>query len=304
MIVRSDLLSDIPAFVAATESGSFAAAAAALNLSRSAVGKSIARLESRLNTRLFHRTTRTLVLTEEGQVFLEHCRRAIREVETGKALLDIGHREVSGRLRVSMPILYGRHCVAPILTRLAEKHPALELDLSFSDRIVSLIEDGFDLAVRNGAFQPWTGLKVHKLAHQYMQVCSSPSYIIAKGAPATLDELAGHTAVLYGRSGQLLPWQFSIGGSEVTTITPPHRLRFDDLGAICDAAIAGAGLAWLPWWLVRDKIAEGSLVTVLDMMTSHITDTYAVWPEAAHLPLRVRVAIDALTAELPGVTEP
>ncbi|WP_405125008.1 LysR substrate-binding domain-containing protein [Ralstonia pseudosolanacearum] len=304
MVVRSDLLSDVPAFVAAAESGSFAAAAASLNLSRSAVGKSIARLETRSGARLFHRTTRTLALTEEGQLFLEHCRRAISEVEAGRARLDTGRQEVSGRLRVSMPMLYGRHCVAPILTRLAVKHPALELDLSFSDRIVGLVEDGFDLAVRNGALQPWTGVKVRRLARQYMQVCASPSYLEANGTPATLDDLAAHTAILYGRGGQLLPWQFSEDGGAATTVTPPHRLRLDDLGAICDAAVAGAGLAWLPWWLVQDNVAAGRLVAVLDTRTSHITDTYAVWPEAAHLPLRVRVAIDALAAELPGVTEP
>ncbi|WP_084679201.1 LysR substrate-binding domain-containing protein [Methylocystis sp. ATCC 49242] len=142
-----------------------------------------------------------------------------------------------------------------------------------------------------------------RLAHQYMRVCASPSYIATRGVPVKLGDLSTHTAVLYGRGSQVLPWQFTRRHGDIATVTPPHKLRLDDLGAIRDAVIAGAGLAWLPWWLVRNDLAEGRLVPVLDALTSHVTDTHAVWPEATHLPLRVRVAIDALAAELPRVTE-
>ena len=153
MRVESEMLADLPVFVAAAEAGGFATAAARLHLSRSAVGKAVARLEGRLGTRLFHRTTRVLALTEDGAAFLDHGRRALAELQAGRAMLESGRREASGRLRVSMPVLFGRQCVAPVLIRLADAHPKLELDLNFSDRSADLVEDGFDLAIRNGALQ-------------------------------------------------------------------------------------------------------------------------------------------------------
>lgn len=128
-------LAGLPVFIEAVEAQGFSAAAARLNLSRSAVGKSVARLEDRLGVRLFHRTTRSQSLTEDGQAFYEHCLRALAEIRAGEAMLESGRLEVAGRLRVSMPVLFGRRCVAPILAGLAGKHPKLELDLSFSDRL-------------------------------------------------------------------------------------------------------------------------------------------------------------------------
>src|ERR1700730_11614079 len=169
----SDRLTGVSVFVEAVEAGGFSAAALRLNLSRSAVGKTIARLETRLGTRLFYRTTRSQNLTEDGHAFYERCLRALDEIRMGEAMLDSGRREVVGRLRVSMPVLFGRHCVAPLLTDLARRHPKLELDLDFSDRLVDLMEDGFDLAVRNGAPGEGAGLMVRRLAYQRMTVCAS-----------------------------------------------------------------------------------------------------------------------------------
>ena len=302
MIGQGEMLSDIPLFVAAVEAGGFASAAARLNLSRSAVGKAVARLEARLGARLLHRTTRTLVLTEDGQVFFEHCRRGLGELQAGQAMLDAGRREVSGRLRVSMPVLFGRQCVAPVLIRLASAHPRLELDLNFSDRLVDLLEDGFDLALRNGPLQPWPGLMARRVAQQHMRVCAAPSYLAAMGVPKGLADLERHQAILYGRAGRVLNWRFPGEAGAAREITPPSRLRFDDLGAIRDAVVAGHGLAWLPCWLIRPEIVSGRLVTVLEDLPSHVFDTRALWPQTAHMPLRVRLALDALAAELPERT--
>ena len=144
----SDPMSGIALFAEVVEAGGFSAAAERLNLSRSAVGKSIARLEDRLGARLFHRNTRNQSLTEEGQVFHERCLRALREVHLGQAAIENGRIEAAGRLKVSMPILFGQRCVAPILLQLAQQHPRLELDLHFDDRTVNLFEGGFDLAIR------------------------------------------------------------------------------------------------------------------------------------------------------------
>lgn len=300
-MVEVDVLADLPVFVVAAEAGGFSAAATKLNLTRSAVGRTIARLERRLGVRLFHRTTRSLALTDDGQAFFEHGRRALAEVQAATAMLDSGRREIAGRLRVSMPVLFGRLRVAPILIGLVDAHPKLELDLNFNDRLVDVAEDGFDLVVRNGALQNWPGLAGRRVAHQHMRVCASPGYLEAAGVPEILADLSGHHALLYGRPGRVRSWLFPRRDGAPEEVTPPSRMRFDDLGTIRDAAIDGHGLAWLPCWLILDDVTTGRLVTVLDHLPSHVFDCHALWPQTTHLPLRVRIAIDALAA-LPETT--
>jgi DNA-binding transcriptional LysR family regulator len=301
----ADRLTGVGIFVETVEAGGFSAAAARLNLSRSAVGKSVARLEQRLGARLFHRTTRSQSLTEDGQAFYERCLRALDELRAGEAALDSGRREAAGRLRVSMPVLFGRHCVAPILTRLAQKCPKLELSLSFSDRVVDLIEDGFDLAIRNGALADGPGLMARRIAHQRMAVCAAPAYLAARGAPGAIEDLRAHDCIAYfhAQSGRKGVWMFPREGQTPIEIAPDSRLRFDDLEATADAGAAGFGLVWLPCWLIRERLRSGELVRVLDDIPGFVFDVHAVWPRTPHLPLRVRLAIDALAAELPGATE-
>jgi DNA-binding transcriptional LysR family regulator len=280
-------------------------AAARLNLSRSAVGKTIARLERRLGARLFHRTTRSQSLTEDGQIFYERCRRALEELQAGEAMLDSGRREAVGRLRVSMPVLFGRRCVAPILMRLAQRCPRLQLDLNFSDRLVDLIEDGFDLAIRNGTLAESAGLTTRRVAQQRMTVCAAPAYLAAHGAPLAIEDLSDHDAITYTfrQYGRAFTWTFPREGQRPVEIAAKTRMSFDDLEAIADAAAAGLGLAWLPCWLVRERLRSGALVRVLGDQPGLVIDSHALWPQTPHLPLRVRLAIDALAAELPGATE-
>ena len=297
-----EVLSDVPSFVVVVEAGSFSAAARKLNLSRSAVGKAVARLEGRLGVRLFHRTTRSQSLTEGGQAFYECCKRALDELRDGTARLDSDRKTVGGKLRVSMPVLFGRLCVAPVLTRLAATHPDLEIELNFSDRPVDLIEDGFDLAVRNGPLGDASGLMSRRVARQRTLVFASPSYIHRHGAPATLGELTQHVAVAYARCGRLQQWRFPREGAPPIDVTPSTRLRFDDLGAIADAAVAGIGLAWVPSWLVRAEVRSGALVRLLADAPALVSDSHAIWPQTPHLPMRVRVAVDALAAEVPGLS--
>ncbi|MDQ0395566.1 LysR family transcriptional regulator [Labrys monachus] len=298
-----ELLSGVDVFVAAVETGSFAAAAERLHLTRSAVAKTIARIEARLDVRLFHRTTRSHTLTEDGQIYYERCARALEELRAGETAIDSGRREASGRLRVSVPVLFGRRCVAPVLTRLAARHPKLELDLSFCDRPVDLIEDGFDLAIRNGAIGDGAGLMTRTVSLQRMTVCGSPAYLAGHGRPETLDDLPAHRGITYGRGGRVKAWQFPGGDGGLREVTPPSRLHFDDLEAIADAAEAGHGLAWLPCWLIRERVRGGLLVPLLANAPQLVFRTHALWPETPHLPLRVRLAIDAVAAALPGDSE-
>jgi DNA-binding transcriptional LysR family regulator len=297
----SERLSGIAAFVEAVETGGFAPAATRLGLSRSAVGKTIARLEARLGVRLFHRTTRSQSLTDDGQMFYERCVRALAELEAAEAALESGRAEPSGRLRVTAPVIFGRHCVAPILLDLLRRHPALELDLSFSDRPADLVEDGYDLAIRNGPRPDNAGLMGRRAGGQRMTVCAAPAYLDQHGRPETLDDIAGHRAVVYGRGDRAGRWLFPTPGEPDREVAPTHRVRFDDLEAITDAAVAGLGLAWLPCWLVRPHLEAGRLERVLTDQPGLVFDTHLLWPRAPHLPLRVRAAIDALAAGLPGM---
>jgi DNA-binding transcriptional LysR family regulator len=294
----ADRLNGVSVFVEAVEAGGFSAAGERLHLSRSAVGKTIAKLETRLGVRLFHRTTRSQKLTEDGQVFFERCLKALDEIRIGEAAIESGRREAAGRLRVSMSVLFGRRCVAPVLTALARQHPKLELELNFTDRLVDLLADGFDLAVRTVAPGDGAGLSVRRIAAMRMTVCASPHYLEAHGAPKTLEDLSRHDGIVYRRADQSRDWQFPAADA-VRLAAPKSRLRFDDLDAIADAAVAGLGLAWLPCWLIRDRVERGELARVLTGQPGMVVDVYALWPSAPQLPLRTRLAIDTLAEALP-----
>ena len=296
----TDTLKDIPVLVAAVEAGSFAQAAIRLHLSRSAVGKSIARLEERLGVRLFQRTTRSQSLTDNGALFYERCLRALEEIRGAESLLETGKQQVSGRLRVAMPVLFGRQCVAPLLIELAQEHPGLELEMSFSDRVVDLVEEGFDMAVRNGTLQDSSVLVARKLGEHRMVLCAAPDYLFKNGQPQTVDDLRQHTAINYTRAGRVLPWQLMDYDGTSRTFIPRSSLNMDDLQAICDAALAGHGIAWLPCWMAIKEIHQGKLVPLLKQAPDVHFDVHAVWQQTPHLPLRVRMAIDTLASRLPA----
>ncbi|NKB83995.1 LysR family transcriptional regulator [Ochrobactrum grignonense] len=167
----------------AEQSGSFAAASALLGLSQSAVSKSIARLEERLGVRLFHRTTRSLRLTDEGRVYLESCRRALEELGAAEIALSARREIPAGRLRINLPDLYGRRCVAPVLLQLAAEYHELHFEVSFENRIVNLIDEGYDLAVRIGQLPDSADLISKYIGQQEVIICASPSYIAVHGAP-------------------------------------------------------------------------------------------------------------------------
>ncbi|MDW9232633.1 lysR substrate binding domain protein [Burkholderia cepacia] len=281
------------------DSGSFAAAALRLGVTRSAVAKVVARLERRLGTRLLQRTTRQLGLTDEGLVYYEQCRRLLAELGETEAALDAGQREPAGRLRISVPVLFGRQCVAPLMRRLVERHPRLEIDVSFSDRVADLVNDGFDIAVRIGELADTSALVGRKLGVQRMGICASPAYLERHGRPAGLDELASHVGIAYSRGGQPTPWPIVGANGSVHDHRPAGRLRLDDLQAIADAAAAGAGLAWLPCWLMAPYLRDGRLALVLDSNSVSGAEVFAVRPASRHVPSKVRVVIDALVDEIP-----
>ncbi|RWF76234.1 MAG: LysR family transcriptional regulator [Mesorhizobium sp.] len=295
-----DRLTSMAVFVKAVDLGSFAAAAAALDLSGPMIGKHVRFLEERLGVRLINRTTRRQSLTDFGRAYYERCRLVLAEAEAADALAADQLSEPRGKLRVIMPVHFGRRCVAPILLELAQRYPALELDLSFSDPIADLAEDGCDLAIRTGNLEDQPGVIARRIARQRMVVCASPSYLEIHGWPRQLGDLGSHQAIIYRRSGRVVqPWLFPRDDQAALEVMPVSRLRLDDLAAIADAAAAGMGLAWLPYWLVREHIQAGALLVLLPKQPGFLYDAYALWLQTPHLPLKVRLAVDALAAALP-----
>ncbi|WP_298364583.1 LysR family transcriptional regulator [uncultured Bradyrhizobium sp.] len=294
-----DRLTSMAVFLKAVDLGSFAAAAEALEMSGPMVGKHVRFLEERLSARLIHRTTRRQSLTEFGQAYYERCRAVLAEADAADALAADQLSEPRGRLKVTMPALLGRHCVAPLLLKLAQKYPALELDLSFGDPVADLMEGGYDLAIRTGDLDEQSGMITRRIARQRMVVCGSRAYLKANGKPRTLDELGQHQALVYRRLGRARPWLFPRDGQPPREVWPAGRLRLDDLEAIADAAARGMGLAWLPSWLVRERLERGALVRVLGDEGELPYDCHALWLPTPRLPLKVRLAVDALAAALP-----
>ena len=295
-----DRLSSMSTFVRAVDLGSFAAVAEATGLSPTMVGKHVQYLETRLGVRLLSRTTRRQSLTEFGRAYYDRCRAILEEVAAADALASDHLNTPTGTLRVTIPALLGRICVAPLLLELARRHPTLRLDMSMDDRIVDIVADGYDLSIRTGSSEGRAGLKTMRLGSHRMVVCASPNYLDSVGPPLTLADLSQHMGVMYARPGWEHAWLFRDAEGRTVEVSLPSRVRLNDLAAVTDAAVAGAGLAWIPVWLAKSHLDSGSLTEVLCGQPSFSFENYAVWPEARHLPLRVRLAIDVLAAELPA----
>lgn len=304
----SERLNGIEAFVAAVETGNFALAAQRLHLTRSAVGKSVARLEARLGTRLFHRTTRSQRLTDDGQAYYERCRRALAELDAADALLDAGRQAPMGRLRLSMPELIGRVCVAPLLIELARQHPQLAFDVSFTDRRVDLVEEAVDLAIRSGTLTDSATLAARRLGCQRMGVYAAPSYLTRHTRPdsfaALLADRASHSFVGYARESWPLAWRFHDAQGRVTDAELPSAFTCNSFEVGMQAAVDGLGLLRVPTWLVARELASGRLVQVFEEAQPYDYDLHAVWPQARALPCKTRVLIDLLVERLPPLLSP
>ncbi|MGO4449184.1 LysR family transcriptional regulator [Phyllobacterium sp. TAF24] len=297
-----DRLAGIQEFVAVVDAGGFSAAAQKLHLSRSAVGKAIARLEERLGVRLCHRTTRAFQLTSDGHAFYEHCVRILAELDIAENAMTSDKEQPAGRLRLSVPVIFGRRCVAPVIADIARQYSELRFDVSFTDRPVDLIDESYDLVVRNSALPDSAVLTARRIARQRMTICAAPAYLAARGTPRNIEDIAEHDSIVYGRDGNTRSWVFPNGKGGTYTAPARSRLILDDLEAAADMAVAGMGLAWLPCWLIRERVHSGTLVRVLPDIEPLVFDTFAVWPKAPFMPARLRVLIDALASRLPGMT--
>lgn len=290
-----DPLAGITVFVTAAHSDNFTQAADRLGLTKSAVGKSIARLEDRLGARLFHRTTRLTRLTADGEAYLAACTSAMQEITAAQATLSSGNPVLKGRVHIDMPVAFGRRVVLPALVQIARPHPGLQLSLTFTDATSDLLADDVDIAIRFGALKDTGHLVARRLATQPRVICASPGYLREHGEPTHLAEIAGHRCVVGALRGPPMVWFVRDQGVE-KRITPPATHQISDGEAMVDAALQGLGLAQLPISMVRDQVGDGRLRLVLHQYAGSQIDIHAIWPQRAHLSPRVRYIVDGLVA--------
>lgn len=287
-------LADIAVFVKVVEKGSFTKAADELELSKAVVSKYLTRLEERLGTRLLHRTTRRLALTEAGSALFEQSRLALERIEEAQAALARFQDAPRGRLVVSAPTAFGVLQLGCVLPDFLARHPGITLDIRLDDRFVNLVAEGFDLAVRVGRLTDST-LVARKLAPSRQVAVASPEYLRRHGVPKAPEDLAAHNCFVYTLTTGGNIWRFSKGGEEVR-VPVTGNLRLNNGLLERDAAERGAGIAMLPTFYVGPLVAAKKLVVLLPDWKPPELGIYAVYPQTPHVPPKVRAFVDFLVS--------
>ncbi|MEA1605272.1 LysR family transcriptional regulator [Pseudomonas spirodelae] len=275
-------------FVAVAECGQFTAAAERLSLSSSQVSRQIARLEERLQTRLFYRSTRRVALTEAGQTFLQHCQRLqdARE-EALRAVGDLGS-EPKGLLRMTCAVAYGERFIVPLVTEFMIQHPQLRVDIELTNRTLDLLHDGLDLAIRLGRLQD-SRLVATRLASRQLYLCAAPDYLQRYGRPHSLSELSQHNCLI----GSSDMWSFQTNDRDIS-MRVQGNWRCNSGQAVLEAALRGVGLCQLPDYYVLEHLRSGALVSLLDNQQPPDTAVWAIYPQQRHLSPKVRRLVDVL----------
>ncbi|MBR7783384.1 LysR family transcriptional regulator [Undibacterium luofuense] len=287
-----DQFKQISTFAEVASRGSLSAAARAEGVAPAMISRRLDALEERLGVKLLQRTTRKIALTHEGSSFLEDCQRILAELEEAEAQVSERSATASGALTISAPAGFGRQHVAPLIPAFLDLHPGLELTLSLNDRVVDLIGEGIDVAIRIAALSDSNLIGV-KLADNKRVVVASPDYLSKHGRPRTLDDLMAHNCLAFSADGSQRGWTFRQNGKNVT-IKVDGNMVCNDGEVLHDWALAGRGLAWRSMWEVGTEIESGKLVTVLDEFTAPGNDIYAIFAQRRHLPFRIRAFIDFL----------
>jgi DNA-binding transcriptional LysR family regulator len=283
-------------FAETVRAGSFSGAAAVLGITASAVGKSVSRLEARLGTKLLHRTTRSMTLTNEGEAYLAACMSALEELEGAEGTIAAGRSVPVGRVRIDLPGAFGRRHVLPTLLKLSRANPRLDLSVVFSERTVDIFAEATDLAVRIGELRQDVGLAARRLGTQRLVICAAPRYLSEQGTPSTPAELSQRDCIVGWRREGRAMWLLKQEGGPAFSQEAKVRHEFSDGDAMLDAVMDGAGLCQLPTWLVSDHMASGALVPVLMEYAGAEMPIHAVWPQSRYMKPKLRVIIDALVA--------
>ena len=291
-----DRVTGMEVFARVAALGSLSAAARDLRLSPTMVTKHVTALESRLGTRLLHRTTRRLTLTEAGRRFLAACERILAEIGEAEAVAAAERVAPAGTLRLNVPLSFGVRWIAPALADFSATYPQINVDLGLNDRVVDLVEEGWDLAIRIGRLREST-LIARRLASCRLAVCASPAYLAARGRPQRIADLAGHNCLAYTLSTSLGPGRWSFGADGSVGVSVSGNLRASNGDALREAACAGLGLIYQPTFLVADDLAAGRLVALtFDQPVVELPGIYAVYPNDRTPPAKVRAFIDFIAA--------
>lgn len=282
----------ITEFVAVAEYNSFTLAAKYLAISTAQVSRQINALEQRLGVKLLHRTTRQVSLSQEGQVFYQHCRHVLDGLNHAEQAVSQWQSQPQGKIKLTAPVTYGEQRILPLLNDFLSQQPKIELECQLTNQRVDLIEQGCDLAIRLGKL-PDSSLVAKKLGTRQHYVCASPDYLNRFGTPHSLSELNQHNCLLGTRDY----WLFEVNGKE-KSVRVSGNLRCNSGIGLVDAALKGIGIIQLPDYYLQDYIAAGKLVPVLGQFNQAIEGIWAVYPQNRFLSPKVRSLIDYLTTNL------
>lgn len=279
-------------FVCVVETESFTAAAKRLEVSVAHISRQVNQLEDRLGAKLLYRTTRKLRLTEVGEVYYQHARKILDDMQAAERAVMEMEGKPTGKLRITAPVYYGEYFLAPLVNDFLLQYPQLDLELKLTNETVDLVKEGYDLAIRLGTLDS-SSLMCRKLARRTQYLCASPAYLVTHGTPQTLADLANHRCL----GGSLDHWRFLENG----------KLRNWRVGsawscnsglALKDAALKGLGIVQLPDYYVQAALAQGSLVSLLESHRLPDDGVWVVYPQNRHLSPKVRLLVDFLVAQL------
>jgi len=287
-------------FLAVYETGGFSRAAKRLETSAGQASKLVTRLENELGVQLFRRTTRALSPTEIGRAYYERLKGLIEEFDALELSVRSASGRVAGRIALTVPMSFGSAVLAPALVAFAEAYPEVQLDVSFSDRVANLVDEGFDAAVRIGEPQD-SSLIARKLCAMRVVVCASAAYLAKRGFPAGPAALADHECVIDTNFRDPGVWRFRSPEGETLRVPVQGRLRFSNPEACIAAAVAGLGFARVPSFIAGPRLARGELTQALGAFELQPSGLFVVYPPGRHLAARVRALVDFLSERFRGV---
>ena len=291
-----DKYQEMRVFSTVVEAGSFVAAAESLGMSKAAVSRYVSELEQRLGVRLIHRTTRKLSLTPEGEVFLARCQDILSSIDASEAEISTRSVTVSGLLKVSVPVSFGIRHMAPLWHEFLDKHPQVNLDVQLADRVIDLVDEGFDLAVRIARL-PDSSLISRQIASTRLVLCAAPSYLERKGIPKHPSELVGHDVVSYSLLATGDQWHFEGPEGPISVKVRPRM--WSNNGDSCIAAcVQGAGIQLQPTFLIEQELRRGALIEILPQFRAANLGIYAVYPTRKFVLPKVKALVEFLDARL------
>ena len=291
-----DTVTGLRLFIRVVETGSFSKASADLGITQPTATKHVAALEQRLGARLFHRSTRGVTPTEVGAAYYEQCKSIARQLEDADNLAALMQQRVRGTLRISTSVAFGRRVLTPMVLRFMQQHPDLQIDLSFEDRYVNLVEQGIDLALRMGRLADST-LGARYLGLNHWVLVAAPAYLRERGTPTQPAELAQHAALVYSTVQGDDLWHFTGPGGETQAVRVRGPLRSNNLSALLAAARAGMGLAVLPRYVARESLQTGQVQALLPGWVLPAQEMHAVFPSPRLVPTKVSGFVDWLQRE-------